>query len=496
MLKVICQNHQEMQNIGDVLRLYFTDFTEHDQMIEIMDQTELNRDLTIVSFLERPISIEEMRDQDEKTEVRVKTYLQSADLAIEKKVIPSAVRREIKRQMYYVLSELLQIKYPWGSLTGIRPTQIAYRSYLKHQEDVQEAERDLINNWFVKKDKAEICLETAIAEMKMIHQCSMDLPMLYIGIPFCRTRCAYCSFITCDATAKSANLDLYVSALIKEIQQLSAFLKMQGKAFQAIYVGGGTPTALPDQGFLKLIKSIRDDIPKTQNCELTIEAGRPDSITRTKLEMIQLLPDVRICINPQTMHDRTLQLIGRDHTVEQVYDSFTLARELGFDSINMDLILGLPQESPEDFLLSVEKILELSPESITLHTMALKKSAFLNLKYNEEYMSLRFPDENLAEAFRKAIAMLKSRDYEPYYMYRQKNVRAGLENIGFTKKNHACIYNVGMMSDLISVLGVGSGSSTKIVQGSRVERLHNPKDLNRYVERITEITKKKIEFFA
>ncbi len=494
-MKIICQNHQEMQNISDVLRLYFVEIEEGDCSIDVLDETELNQHATIVSSIDREISIEEMRNQENDDQVLVKTYVENGDLFIENSVVTSAVRREVKRQMYYIISEMLDLKYPWGSLTGIRPTQIGYRSYLAHDGDFTSAKLDLMNNWFVSEEKASICLETAIAEMKIIDTCDEELPMLYIGIPFCRTRCAYCSFITRDATAKTANLDLYVEALIQEIKQLSDFFREKGKVFQAIYVGGGTPTALPDDEFLRLMESIRDDIPKTIDCELTVEAGRPDSITRTKLEAINLLPDVRICINPQTMHDRTLELIGRDHTVEQVYDSFEIARELGFHSINMDLILGLPQESPEDFLDSLEKILELDPESITLHTMALKKSAYLKLNYNEEYMSLRFPDDALAAAFSEAVSILKDRGYEPYYMYRQKNVRAGLENIGFAKRGHACAYNVGMMSDLISVVGLGSGSSTKIVQGTRVDRLHNPKDLISYSERIEEITKKKIEFF-
>ncbi len=509
-MRIICHNHQEIQSIGDILRLYFDQPEFFDEasslpdllngqdgtaLIIIKDDSPLNTAYTIHVAVDQTVTLAQIRNPDDQTAIKITSYVEATTLRIETVVIPSDLRREIKRQVYYLLSRLLGIEYPWGSLTGIRPTQIAYRCYIKNNGNFLAAKNDLVQNWFVSSEKADIALDTAIAEMKIIEHCDKSSPMLYIGIPFCRTRCAYCSFITRDATAQKANLSLYIASLIREIKGFSEFMNQQGKTFQAIYVGGGTPTALPEKEFSLLMQTIKAVIPAADNCEYTVEAGRPDSINREKLAAIQILPDVRICINPQTMHDRTLELIGRDHTVDQVVEAYKLAEKMGFGSINMDLILGLPGENGQDFLDSLQRIFELDPQSITIHSMALKRSAYLEEKYQQKYRQLRFPDQELAETFAAAIRQLEDKGYLPYYMYRQKNVRAGLENIGFAKAGHACRYNVGMMSDLISVAGLGSGSSTKIVRGSRVERLVNPKDLMVYADRIDEITQKKIAFF-
>lgn len=495
-MKIICHKHHEVQGISEILRLFYTDLVQEGPgELSVKDPGPLNLAATFHSQVDREVTREEMRDQTDRRPVLVTSWLDGTDLKIESQVIPSAVRRELKRQAYGILSQALDIHYPWGSLTGVRPGQVAYRSYRELGCDLAKAKKDLVENWYLAPDKADLALETALAEESILQKCDPDLPMVYIGIPFCRTRCAYCSFITKDATAKSAKLDLYVAALISEIRGLSDFFAGQGKSFQAIYVGGGTPTALPEELFRQLMEVVGREIPKTDQAEITVEAGRPDSISKAKLEAIRSLGQVRLCINPQTMFDRTLEMIGRDHTVADVIRSYRDARDLGFDSINMDLILGLPGESGQDFLRSLDQVLRLGPESITLHTMAMKKSAFLEQKYRETFSKLRFPDPALSAAFSEAVAELKGRGYKPYYLYRQKNVRGGLENIGFALPGHFSTYNVGMMSDRISVLGLGSGSSSKLVQGTRLDRLCNPKDLKTYCERIGQISRKKQNFF-
>ncbi len=497
-MKIICYRHQEYQSIADILRLYFQEIQidEENNGIRIEDNSDLNEDCIIVSEASVAVSKTQIRDQKDQTEIEVKTFVKERDLYISSRIFPNALRREIKRQMYFILSSLLNMTYPWGSLTGIRPTQIALRSYLENDHDLIKAEKNLTDYWFVSKEKAKIALETAISEEKTLQKTDPNLQMLYIGIPFCRTRCAYCSFITRDATAQAGFMDLYTDALIEELKQISDYMAKKNKKFQALYVGGGTPTALSDESFLKLMTTIKNEVPLIKNAELTVEAGRPDSISQSKLESIKTLGEVRICINPQTMHDRTLKLIGRDHSVADVYEAMAKARKLNFDAINMDLILGLPKENKEDFLFSLDKVLELKPESITVHTMALKRSAFIEQKYNQKYMALRFPNQELSEAFSQSVNILKENNYQPYYLYRQKNVRAGLENIGFAKKGHACVYNVGMMSDRISVIGLGSGSATKIISGDLVERLYNPKDILTFSQRISEISQKKIAFMS
>lgn len=493
-MRVILENHQEYQSIAEILRLFFQEVGKLESGVISVTDSEYS-DVVIYSVIEREVNVEQMRNQADQTEISVLSRIADSDLSVAAEVVPSALRRELKRQIYFLLSKLTGIHYPWGSLTGVRPTQIAYRSYLENQRDQNRTIQDLINNWYVTPQKAEIGLKTAVAEAGILSDLNPELPMLYIGVPFCTTRCSYCSFITQDAVNPGAKLDIYVKALLQEITEISDYFRQIDKPFQAIYMGGGTPTALSDQGFAKVMAAIKEQIPQIKNCEITIEAGRPDSITQAKLAAIKTIADARICINPQTMHDRTLQIIGRNHSVEDVYRAYELARVNCFSSINMDLILGLPQETGNDFLYSLEKLLELDPESITIHTMALKRSAFLQ-QYADRYLRLRFPDQELSSVFTAAIRKLTNKGYQPYYLYRQKNVRGGLENIGFAKSGHACVYNVGMMSDRISVVGLGSGSSSKIVKGDRLERIFNPKDLTNYVERLAEIIQRKIDFFA
>lgn len=492
-MKVILQNHTQSQSITEVLRMFFLKIkNSEEQTIYIEDSSGQN--LVLYSSLSTRVSKEQMRDTADQTRILVSSRIAETDLKIETEVIPSAIRRELKRQTYYLLSKLTGIDYPWGSLSGIRPTQIVYRSFLENKQDRLLTKQDLIEKWYVSEDKVEIALKTAIREMKILDKMVPDLPLLYIGIPFCTTRCAYCSFITQDAVNLKSELSLYVKALLKEIREIANYFRRIDKLFQAIYVGGGTPTALSEKDFSALMHAVKAEVPCTKNCEITVEAGRPDSITETKLSAIKIFPNARICINPQTMFDQTLNRIGRGHNVEQVYQAYELARNHNFRSINIDLILGLPGEYGADFLSSLDKILKLNPESITIHTMALKRSAFLEQFSLDHYLKLRFPDPELGSAFLQAITSLQNHDYEPYYLYRQKNVRGGLENIGFAKKDHACIYNVGMMSDRISVIGLGSGSTTKIVEGDRVERLYNPKNLLNYIERIDELIERKKDF--
>lgn len=494
-MQVILENHQEYQSVAEVLRMFFLEVGKLESGVILVADYEYS-DIVLHSVVEREVSVEQMRNQADQTEISVQSRIADSDLTITAKVVPSALRREIKRQIYFLLSKLTGIHYPWGSLTGVRPTQVAYRSFLENRRDKNQTIRDLIEKWYVAPEKAEIGLKTAVAESEILSDLLPELPMLYIGVPFCTTRCTYCSFITQDAINLGGELDIYVEALLQEITEISAYFKRISKPFQAIYMGGGTPTALSDQGFAKVITAIKEQVPQIENCEITIEAGRPDSITPAKLAAIKIIPEARICINPQTMHDRTLQTIGRNHSVKDVYRAYELARTNDFSSINMDLILGLPDETGEEFLYSLDKILELNPESITIHTMALKRSAFLQQQHAAQYLKLRFPDRELSNVFNIAIKKLAKQDYQPYYLYRQKNVRGGLENIGFAKPGYACVYNVGMMSDQISVVGLGSGSSSKRVEGDRLERIYNPKDLTNYVERLAEIIQRKIDFFA
>ena len=347
-MQVILENHQEYQSIAEILRLFFLEVGKLESGVILVADSEY-ADIILHSFIECEVSVEQMRSQADQTEISVQSRIVGSDLSIATKVVPSALRREIKRQTYFLLSKLTNVHYPWGSLTGVRPTQIVYRSFLENHHDKNLTIQDLIEDWYVVPDKAEIGLKTAVTEAKILAALQSELPMLYIGVPFCTTRCSYCSFITQDAINMGTKLDIYVQALLQEITEISDYFKRINKPFQAIYMGGGTPTVLSDQGFTKVITAIKEQVPQIENCEITIEAGRPDSITPAKLAAIKTIAEARICINPQTMHDQTLQIIGRNHSVEDVYRAYELARANDFSSINMDLILGLPGETGEDF---------------------------------------------------------------------------------------------------------------------------------------------------
>lgn len=402
----------------------------------------------------------------------------------------AAKRRERKRLLYIALEELLDLHFPWGSLTGIRPTLVA-RQCLDECGDYRQALRILVERWRLSEEKAEKALFTALAEDGILEEIPEDAILVYAGIPFCPSRCSYCSFISRDAGRQTAWLTPYVDAMIREIETVAPALPA---AVDSFYLGGGTPTSISDADFDRLLTATFRALPLAPNAEITVEAGRPDTITEGKLEIMAKHGVSKICINPQTLKDETLALVGRLHTADDVFRVFHLARSYGFKRINMDLILGLPGEGPADFLKSLDGLLELGPESITTHCLALKRSARLQEEEAETWMARRFPDADYAQAMTEADRRLYENNYSPYYLYRQKNVRAGLENTGFSKVGEGSRYNVGMMSDRRTVVAFGSGASSKWVTGSLVERLVNSKDLRDYTERIESIAAKKLDF--
>jgi len=402
-------------------------------------------------------------------------------------------RREIKRQLYRQLSELTGYQFPWGSLTGIRPTQVAAEA-LRACPSIGEAREMLTSHYFVSPDRADLALQTARAEESLLSRIPTGSAMVYLGVPFCPTRCAYCSFIAQDAVHKAKLLGPYVDAVISET---TVFFNQPGHELpiSAVYVGGGTPTSLPADLFARFLQGTLNRLPLLPGAEITVEAGRPDTITAEKLQIIQNNKTTRLCINPQTFHDATLERIGRRHTTRQTVEAFKLARSMGFQSINMDLIAGLPGETPEDFADSLDQALALAPDSITVHTLALKRSSRLQQERLTTGNHHGLPDPALADMLNKARQKLADAGLLPYYLYRQKDVAGGLENTGFARPGEGSIYNVGMMSDRCSIIGLGSGAMSKKVTGTRVERLGNPRDIADYIRRINELAEKKAALF-
>lgn len=334
----------------------------------------------------------------------------------------------------------------------------------------------------IHRDKISLMLKTADCEERLLKGISEKSFSVYIGIPFCPTRCAYCSFIS-GVCKNEEILSLYIDCLIKELRLLKC---LNNLSLNSIYIGGGTPTALSPALLNRLLTEISEIVDISGINEYTVEAGRPDTVTREKLDIIKNAGAERISINPQTLNDKTLKLIGRNHTGKQFFEAYETAKAVGFSSVNTDLILGLPEETEKDFIYTLDNILSLKPENITLHTLSIKRAADLN--------SREYGKSSANEMHR--IAESRLTEYSPYYLYRQKNTVDNLENTGYCLPGKECIYNMCMMGDMETVISFGGGAVTKFVEDSSVTRLRNPKDADLYIKEIDNIIKGKEQEFV
>lgn len=472
MIKVLVKGHNGFYGLGDVLRLFYGNVKEDREAGYVCSQAPY--DLLIVS------------EAGDMVHTYIKGEKELWDRTFAMKFGPQIeVKREIKRQLYYLLSIKTGKTFPWGSLTGIRPTVVA--------AEVRSAE-ELTDRYLVRPDKAKLCMETFKIETEVLNREAEDALNIYIGVPFCPSRCAYCSFVSQEISHHLDKVPLYAQALINEIRLTGPRLKK----VSSLYMGGGTPTVFSDGDFEQVIRAIKDFIPLEKDSEITIEAGRPDTITPRKLQVLKECGIGRICINPQTLCDETLRKFNRKHTTEDFLDVFEKARKTGFDVINTDLIAGLNDERPEELLESLEKLLVLMPENITIHTLYKKRRA--NLKREQVLGGLSaaegLGDRRLDEVLAKAYEMLEDKGYKPYYMYRQKDTSHGLENVGFALEGTECLYNVAMMSDKRNVLAMGAGSvSKRMFGGGRLERFSMPKDVLIYMRDLEENIGRRSDFF-
>lgn len=408
------------------------------------------------------------------------TYEQTEDRKIRK--------NKLKQVLYKLLSQLTGQTLPWGNLTGIRPTKIAMGLIESGMSNAQAAEY-MRNTYFTSKEKTALAITIANRERELLKDIDYEKGYsLYVGIPFCPSICLYCSFSSSPLQRWKDQVDAYLDALLKELDFISEAMK--DRTLDTIYIGGGTPTTLEPEQLERLLEHINARFPVYQVKEYTVEAGRPDSITREKLQTIRKFPVTRISVNPQTMNQATLELIGRRHTVEDTRHAFALARECGFDNINMDIIVGLPGEQKEDVQHTLEEIKKLDPDSLTVHSLAVKRAARLNM-FKEQYEEMEFI--NNQEIMDMAMKYAYECQMGPYYLYRQKNMCGNLENIGYAKVDKAGIYNILIMEEKQSILAAGAGASTKFVfqNGERIERAENVKDVANYISRIDEMIERK-----
>lgn len=401
-------------------------------------------------------------------------------------------RNFLKKELYLLLASFTGRTLPWGELIGIRPTKIAMQQLLRGKTQ-EEAVSYMEKEHLCSPEKAALAADIAARERRILSGVHYENGYsLYIGIPFCPTTCLYCSFTSFSISAWKNRVDEYLHTLKQEMAAASEMMK--GRNLDAVYIGGGTPTT-PEPAQLEfLMEALEEYFPMTSLLEFTVEAGRADSITKDKLDVLKRHGVSRISVNPQTMNDRTLELIGRRHTVEQVREAFRLARESGFDNINMDIILGLPEETEEDVRYTISEIEKLGPDSLTVHSLALKRASRMQ-KWIEKngFSSIHNTDEIMKIAAEGAERM----DMKPYYLYRQKNMSGNFENVGYARDGKAGIYNILIMEEKQSILALGAGSISKgVFDNGRIERSDNCKDVATYIDHIDEMIARKKKLFS
>lgn len=401
-------------------------------------------------------------------------------------------KHECKRFLYRSLCDYTGKVLPWGSLTGIRPTKIAY-GMLEQGRDRQEILDVFEKHYQASHEKALLGLEIAERERETLKDVHYEQGYsLYIGIPFCPTTCLYCSFTSYPIGRYRQMTDAYIDCLIREMAYVSK--RLAGRVLDSVYIGGGTPTTLEPEQLDRLLAALRANFDLDAVKEFTVEAGRADSITGEKLAVLARHRVGRISVNPQTMKQETLDIIGRKATVEQVITAYGLAREAGFTNINMDLILGLPGETEADVQHTIDRVTELAPDSLTVHSLAIKRASRLGDWIRENgIQALRNTDRTMAIAAEGARRL----GMEPYYLYRQKNMSGNFENVGYAKPGKYGLYNILIMEERQTIVALGAGSITKVVwPDGRIERCDNVKDVGLYIDKLDEMLARKEALFA
>ncbi|NLJ65010.1 MAG: coproporphyrinogen dehydrogenase HemZ [Christensenellaceae bacterium] len=475
---LITPTEEYSKDVGDVVSLFISDYALHvneDCAADII----ITHDESIVSGT-RKLSISLSGIYYTSSFSEEKIY---SDKIVNKRIH----KRQLKLNLYSALKEATSISPPWGALTGIRPTRLVY-SYMAEGITLEESLSKLSSYYDVSSEKTEL-LKAVILEQKKYDSSDTRDVNIYVGIPFCLSRCRYCSFFS--ALADDIRLmERYTDCLIKEISAVKDMLKTSEYNIRCVYFGGGTPTALSENMLERIFIELENIISSAR--EVTVESGRPDSINREKLSLIKSFNIDRISINPQTKHLATLKAIGRNHTSEEIEQTFYLARDMGFNNINMDLIAGLPGEKIDMFMDTLNWASKMNPESLTVHTLSIKRASLMHLWKDS------LPDGNIVSSMiDSALEYCINNKMNPYYLYRQKNQAGNLENIGFAKEGKACLYNIDTMEDTCSVIALGAGGISKRVWENRklIKRSPNMMDPYRYIERIDEMIERKRQLF-
>ena len=402
------------------------------------------------------------------------------------------LRRRILQQSYYLAAvQLLDRKPAWGALAGVRPTKITTKHLLEGGTPAS-AERLMRDVYYVTPERRQLAVDCSESTVKAVSLMDKDDLSVYVGIPFCPTRCSYCSFVSRTVGKKTELLDKYLAALEREIQVTARLMKESGKHLLTLYIGGGTPSILSTPQMIHLLDTLRESFDFSRCIEFTVEGGRPDTLDLEKLRAIREHGADRMSINPQTMEDSVLRACGRPHTGADVIRAYRQAEEAGFSAINMDLIAGLPTDDFDGFRRSLDAVASLNPANITVHTLALKKGADLFEK--REGLSTA---EEVSRMVDYSNAALRSLSYKPYYLYRQKYMSGSFENVGWSREGLDCLYNIYMMEELHTIVSLGGGGMNKVnLPDGTLQRFHNPKFPEQYIEMIDSVCRQKEELFT
>ena len=411
----------------------------------------------------------------------------SAELDKAPEEVYHTVQRAVKQAFYKAGTMLLGHDLPWGSLTGVRPTKLPTRTILGGAAP-KEAKKELEATYHVSPLRAQLATDCAGESVKAVQSLAPDEISLYIGIPFCPSRCIYCSFISAAVDKCLPLGEPFTEALCREIEVTGQLLQDTGRTVRTVYMGGGTPTTLSAGQLDKVLSAVEAHIDLSRCSEFTVEAGRPDTITREKLAVLTAHRVGRVSVNPQSMEDAVLERMGRPHTGEDIRRAYAQVREAGQFAVNMDLIAGLPGDSSEGFARSLDEVITMEPENITVHTLALKKGS--RLMENPEELPT---DKDVEKMLDQAWAALQEAGYAPYYLYRQKYMSGSFENVGWAKPGFASLYNIAMMEELHTILALGGGGVTKLVYPGtgKIERVTNPKYPQEYLRDIDKLLEEK-----
>ena len=402
------------------------------------------------------------------------------------------LRRQLLQQsMYLAAKQLLPQEPVWGALAGVRPTKITTKHLL--EGGTAESANDLLRDvYFVTPSRRELAVSCSESTVKAVKLLEPEDISLYVGIPFCPTRCAYCSFVSRTIGKKTELLEPYLEALLKEIAVTGELLGKSGKHLRTIYIGGGTPSTLTEPQLARLMDAIREHFDLSRCIEFTVEGGRPDTLDADKLRTIRQHGADRMSINPQTMVDTVLRACGRPHKAADILRAYGEAVDVGFKAINMDLIAGLPEDTVEGFCQSLDQVAALTPSNITVHTLALKKGADLF-----EKRGCLPSAEEVTQMVAYANKTLSNLGYKPYYLYRQKYMSGSFENVGWSRDGMDCLYNIYMMEEIHTILSLGGGGMNKVnLPNGRLTRFHNPKFPEQYIEMLPSVLEQKKELFA